>query len=124
MEEVEVRVVPAAVAPAPGTDIAVVKATVEKKATHLPLDWQLPSEWMGWAQTRRPEVDPFLEGEKFANFWWAKSGKDGTKRNWQATWRNWILNAKASGHANWDNRISDTEIIAEAARRYDEKNPH
>jgi hypothetical protein len=25
------------------------------------------------------------------NYWTAKAGKDGTKTDWRATWRNWLL---------------------------------
>lgn len=45
----------------------------------------------GWtAETVR------LEAAKFADFWHAKTGKDATKADWQATWRNWCRNARAS----------------------------
>jgi len=89
-----------------------------RKAARLPDDWVLPAEWVGWAQTRRPEVDPYLEGEKFANFWQAKSGRDAAKLDWKATWRNWILNAKASGNAQRPNDpVSFTEIAARVAAR-------
>lgn len=30
-----------------------------------------------------------LEGEKFRDHWVAKTGKDATKTDWLATWRNW-----------------------------------
>lgn len=39
-------------------------------------------------------IDRQLELEKFHDFWAAKSGKDATKLDWQATWRNWARNAK------------------------------
>lgn len=29
--------------------------------------------------------------ERFVNYWTAKAGKDGSKADWRATWRNWIL---------------------------------
>lgn len=31
--------------------------------------------------------------ERFVNYWTAKPGKDGTKSDWRATWRNWLLKA-------------------------------
>jgi hypothetical protein len=33
------------------------------------------------------------EAEKFRNYWVAKSGASATKRDWSATWRNWIINS-------------------------------
>jgi len=47
-----------------------------------------------WAAVKAPNADIALETEKFINFWVAKSGKDATKLDWNATWRNWILNAR------------------------------
>lgn len=89
-----------------------------KKAPLHP-DWQLPRDWQEWACGRRPEIDAVEESRKMLD--WAISNNI-VKANWLATWRNWIRNAKANGHGHY--RISDTEIIADAARRYDEKNPY
>lgn len=38
--------------------------------------------------------------ERFINYWTAKPGKDGTKTDWRATWRNWILKAADDLPAN------------------------
>ncbi|UNE54424.1 DUF1376 domain-containing protein [Bartonella machadoae] len=35
-----------------------------------------------------------IEIAKFRDYWKAKTGKDATKIDWQATWRNWIRNSK------------------------------
>jgi len=37
------------------------------------------------------------EREKFRNFWFSKSGADGRKRDWSATWRNWVMRAAENG---------------------------
>jgi hypothetical protein len=34
-----------------------------------------------------------VEAEKFRNYWTAKSGAGAIKRDWSATWRNWIIGA-------------------------------
>jgi hypothetical protein len=39
-----------------------------------------------------------LEADKFRDFWCSKSGKDATKVDWLATWRNWIRNSKPAAH--------------------------
>lgn len=97
---------------------ASVSPPTKKLGARLPANWTLPLDWQQWAETRRPDIDPFLEGEKFANFWWAKAGRDGTKLDWEATWRNWILNAKVSGNAQRpDTQTSFTEIAARVAAR-------
>ena len=60
----------------------------------------------------------------FKDYWTAKTGKDATKRDWQATWRNWVRSPfnqkfKGYGHArtNTDNR-STGQKVADAMRRY------
>ncbi|USP02163.1 YdaU family protein [Bartonella taylorii] len=35
-----------------------------------------------------------VEIAKFRDYWKAKTGKDATKTDWQATWRNWVRNSK------------------------------
>ncbi|WP_273724267.1 hypothetical protein [Bartonella sp. AU18XJBT] len=35
-----------------------------------------------------------IEIAKFRDYWNAKTGKDASKRDWQATWRNWVRNSK------------------------------
>lgn len=66
------------------------------KATRLPEDWVLPTEWGLWAMQEemltRDEV--IRQEDKFRDFWLAKAGKDACKQDWQATWRNWIRRTK------------------------------
>lgn len=73
------------------------KASPKKKiGTRLSEDWALPQEWGDWALSEGwPEHGVRLEAEKFRDFWIAKSGRDATKVNWQATWRNWMRNCKS-----------------------------
>lgn len=61
-------------------------------ATRLPADWVLTQEYYDAAKTARPEwpdnhVKRVADG--FRDYWVAKSGKDATKLDWLATWRNW-----------------------------------
>jgi len=70
-----------------------------KRATRLPADWSLPSTWGQWAlQQGHSEAHIRLEADKFRDFWCSKSGKDATKVDWLATWRNWIRNSKPAAH--------------------------
>lgn len=81
-----------AAADAPGTPAA--KA---KRGERLPEGWTLPRPWGEWTEGEFPSWSRDyirLEGQKFADFWHAKSGKDATKLDWEATWRNWCRNAK------------------------------
>lgn len=67
-----------------------------KRATRISEDFAVTPEMRIWASTKAPDTDLATETEKFINYWVAKSGKDATKLDWAATWRNWILNAKSS----------------------------
>lgn len=63
------------------------------KAARLPPDWFLPKAWGEWAEAERPDLDIRREADSFRDYWVAKSGRDATKNDWQATWRNWIRKA-------------------------------
>jgi hypothetical protein len=67
-----------------------------KRGTRIPDDFHVTEDMVAWARDRVPHVDGRTETEKFVNFWRAKTGKDATKLDWPATWRNWMLNAKSS----------------------------
>ena len=82
----------------------------QKKATRLPNDFIATEELLAWAKVKRPTIDPSLETEKFINYWTAKSGKDATKLDWNATWRNWILNAKESSNGSYYQQREQTVI--------------
>lgn len=65
--------------------------------TRLPEDWVLPDEWGDWAMAYCQRHDlangmPFVveQGAMFKNYWVAKTGAGSTKRDWKATWENWI----------------------------------
>jgi len=79
---------PAAEAPA--------KKTPAAKGERLLVDWSLPDDWKPDAIAAGVPVGAVdLEGRKFRDYWVAKTGKDATKMDWQATWRNWCRNAVA-----------------------------
>lgn len=63
----------------------------EKNGTRIPDDFEPDREWSRQQGLSNSELR--IEFEKFKNYWMAKSGKDATKKDWQATWRNWIINA-------------------------------
>lgn len=69
-------------------------SSTRKRATRIAEDFEITDTMRQWAAQKTPGIDLGLETEKFINYWVAKSGKDATKVDWAATWRNWILNAK------------------------------
>jgi len=70
------------------------------RGARLPQDWQPSETELRWARDARPDVDAQAEVEKFRDHWHAKAGRDACKRDWSATWRNWIRNSRGSSHAN------------------------
>ncbi len=108
----------------PQENLPVVAEPVRKRAARLPDDWSIPAEWMAWALTDRPEFtqqDVLRTSEIFADYWRAKSGKDATKLDWFATWRNWFRRERSpkanrpssagpdfhSGDTSWANDLGD-----------------
>ncbi|MBB5663240.1 hypothetical protein GGE68_001416 [Rhizobium leguminosarum] len=64
-----------------------------KRGTRLPADWALPAGWGRWAVGEGFEEKSIrIEADKFRDFWCSKAGKDATKLDWEATWRNWMRN--------------------------------
>lgn len=63
------------------------------QGSRLPADWQPSETEIRWAVDARPDLETKTEVEKFRDYWHAKTGQGATKRDWAATWRNWIRNA-------------------------------
>lgn len=89
-----------------------------KKGCRLPEDFQ-PDFSIAFSEGFTEQQAQKLF-ENFKDYWTAKTGKDATKRDWQATWRNWVRSPfnqkfKGYGHArtNTDNR-STARQFAEA----------
>lgn len=64
-----------------------------KRGTRLSDDFAVTDAMKTWFTEHCQNVDGPRETEKFRNYWRAKSGKDATKIDWPATWRNWMLTA-------------------------------
>ncbi len=105
--------------PPPAPPAAVAAST---RGTRLGEDWQLPRSWGDWALAEFPgwTADKVrVQADSFRDFWVAKTGKDATKLDWQATWRNWCRSpiaqrAAATGSAGKSFREQDAD---QAARR-------
>jgi hypothetical protein len=60
------------------------------RATRLPADWMPDPQVVKQMSDECPHVDLKASHRKFADHWTAKAGRDATKLDWNATWRNWI----------------------------------
>lgn len=66
------------------------------RGTRIPADFAITPEMATWARTETPTVDTRLELAKFIDYWRSATGQRATKRDWEATWRNWLRRAADS----------------------------
>jgi hypothetical protein len=104
--------------PTPNKEEADASSSPRKRATRISEDFQITPEMRLWASSKAPDADLITETEKFINYWIAKSGKDATKLDWAATWRNWILNAKTT-HTRPDHSSRGIAIGMAMLQAYD-----
>lgn len=70
------------------------KKTKEKKpntprATTIPDDFEITDDMRSWASDTVPGLDIDWHTQSFIDFWHSAS-RNNTKKNWVATWRNWM----------------------------------
>jgi hypothetical protein len=69
------------------------KESISRRAQRIPPDWSLSAANKEWAiKVGVPFGEVVPQSEKFKDWWLAKAGKDGTKLDWDATWRTWCRN--------------------------------
>ena len=68
-----------------------------------------------------PHVDLKLETHSFRDYWLSKTGKDSQKKDWDATWRNWIRNAhkRMMTSPAWQRAMKEAEREKEIAKLYE-----
>lgn len=66
-----------------------------RRGSRLPCDWKPNPELLSWAKAQRADLDMEKTIASFKDYWLAKAGKDGTKLDWDATFRNWVRNDRA-----------------------------
>jgi hypothetical protein len=55
----------------------------------------LPSDWLNFCKTNRPDLNPTATFAKFGDYWTAVPGARGVKLDWFATWRNFVRTERA-----------------------------
>ena len=64
---------------------------IRDSASRINPDFAVTDEHRAWAKAKDLDyLDLDHITEKFVDYWLGKSGKDATKTDWTATWRNWI----------------------------------
>jgi hypothetical protein len=83
----------------PARDRSQSRAPKVTRGSRLSGDWYASPREIAFALDRgMPRVRINTEIEKFRNYWIAKSGASAIKRDWSATWRNWIITAMERGN--------------------------
>ncbi|MFI0469272.1 hypothetical protein ACH347_34800 [Saccharopolyspora sp. 5N102] len=77
------------------------------RATRIPDDFDVTPEMVQWAREHTPLVGR-TETDKFVDYWRAKSGQSATKRDWVATWRNWMRRAQEDAERRTPARAGQT----------------
>ena len=62
-----------------------------KRGTRIPDPFIVTADMRRWASERCPAVDVNRSTEKFVNHW-RSTTRNATKLDWEATWRNWLMN--------------------------------
>lgn len=102
--------------PEPDVEAKASTSRARKRASRLPADWVLPSDWGLWALDQGFDEGIIRrEADKFKDYWIAASGQKATKLDWFATWRNWLRNVPKQ-EKNHGKRNSDGSAAAMAQR--------
>jgi hypothetical protein len=96
-----------------------------KRGTRLPEDWVPSVEDWREATAKLGEQGSVFELSKFRDHWKAQPGQRGVKLDWNATFRNWIRNARgpANGQRSANSRTTGHDAILAAATRAARKIP-
>jgi hypothetical protein len=105
--------------------------TGQDRGARLPKDWALPKAWGDWAIAEYPlwtAEKVRKEAAAFRDHWTAKTGKDATKLDWNATWRNWCRSdiahrddpkpGRAGPMSDAEREAANAAATAEARRLY------
>lgn len=65
-------------------------AKSSKVGTRLTEDWQPPPHLVAWVKAECPNIDGRTHTDNFRDYWHAKTGRDSTKLDWDATYRKWM----------------------------------
>tara|TARA_R110000851_G_scaffold306239_2_gene464483 strand:- start:135 stop:773 length:639 start_codon:yes stop_codon:yes gene_type:complete len=91
------------------------KVLPKKVGSRFDMNKHVSEIWLDEALKIKPELEKEqvrLELAKFNDHWTSKTGKDATKLNWLATWRNWIRNGYTIKKPT-NNRINEMKKFIE-----------
>lgn len=65
------------------------KKKTTDRGSRLTID-ALPDEWKAFAEQEEPDLDPYRLFDNFKDYWTSVSGAKAIKKDWTATWRNFV----------------------------------
>lgn len=65
------------------------KRTTTDRGSRLTIT-ELPDDWKAFAEQEEPDLDPQRLFENFRDYWTGLSGAKAIKKDWTATWRNYV----------------------------------
>lgn len=87
-----------------------------KRGCRLPNDWMPDKSVINEMRVERPGVDLQAEHRKFVDYWKAKTGQGATKLDWDATFRNWIRNARTAEDGRAPHKLRALAELAQEVR--------
>lgn len=94
------------------------KRAASTQGKRLPEDWKPNPDLLTWAMNERKDLDMQRVIDSFTDHWRAATGQKATKRDWDATFRNWVRNER-SHKANGTGRTHQGAVRETAADRRD-----
>lgn len=73
------------------------RETPRTRGTRIPEPFIVNGEMRSWAAEEVPDLDVDRSTRAFVDYWRAKAGKEATKVDWVATWRNWLRRDDTNG---------------------------
>lgn len=65
------------------------KKKTTDRGSRLTID-ALPDDWKAFAEAEEPDLDPYRLFDNFNDYWTSVSGTKAIKKDWTATWRNFV----------------------------------
>jgi uncharacterized protein YdaU (DUF1376 family) len=83
---------------------------VSTRGTRLSQDWELSEDQKQFCKQERPDLDPVKVSAGFKDYWISVAGAKGVKKDWDATWRNWVRNQRFQKSAMPENNIPEWKL--------------
>lgn len=87
------------------------------RGTRLSADWEPSQTEIDFCKAERPDLNVRVTVSRFKDYW--AGAVNGTKKDWEATWRNWVRAERAAGSLLAKNETTQDEMkkIIESKKR-------